>query len=118
MANLTSEEMLYGYVPSPLTYITDSTITSPRKRQPRFDYSDLFSTDYTTNSAWIRYNEQRIEQIQKRIDLMLLIDDNEEAQLLLSPTSYSTKSHIENYLLKKSKQRNPIDRIRILKFLY
>jgi hypothetical protein len=118
MANLTTEEMLYGYVPSPRTYITDSTIISPRKRHPRFDYSDLFSTEYTNNSAWIRYNEQRIEQMQKRIDLMLLIDDNEEAQFLLSPISYSTKSHIDNYLLRKSKRRNPIinyhDRIRML----
>ncbi len=37
MPNITSEEMLQGYVPSPRILITDSTLNSHRQRQPRFD---------------------------------------------------------------------------------
>lgn len=95
MPEITSEEMIQGYIPSPRIHLTDTFLTIPSRR-PRFDhstqlilrpdYSDLCLMNYHTDSAWIRYNEQRIEQLQQRINLMLQIDENEEAQLLL-PTS-------------------------------
>jgi hypothetical protein len=117
MANISSEEMLSGYIPSPRIYLTESTISSPRKRHPRFDYYDLCVSDHTSNSAWIRYNEQRIEQLQKRIDLMLQIDDNEEAHYLLA-SPYTIQSRIDDLLNRKPKRRTQIinyhDRIRML----
>lgn len=91
MPAITSHEMIQAYVPSPRIHLA----TSIRQRQPRFltssnmlirpNYCDLCSTDHYTSSAWVRYNERRIEELQKRIDIMLQIDDNEEAQLLLTP---------------------------------
>ena len=91
MPGITSDEMIRGYIPSPRL----SLIITPNQRSPRFidstlisprtKYCDLCVTDNQTSSAWIRYNERRIEDLQKRIDLMLKIDDHEEAQLLLEP---------------------------------
>lgn len=102
MPNITSEDMIRGYIPSPRVYITNS----PRQRQPRFDHCDLCLTDYDTSSAWVRYNEQRIDQLQKRIDSMLEIDDNEEYQLLLSPDTVT--HHIDDILIRKIKRRNQL----------
>ena len=82
MPGITSEQMLEGHFP-----------LSPRQRLPRFsnyfirpDYCNLCLNDHPTSSAWIRYNERRVEDLQKRIDLMLNIDDYEEAKFLLRPT--------------------------------
>jgi hypothetical protein len=134
MPGITSEEMIQGYIPSPRIHITNSILNSPRQRQPRFqnsskiiirpDYCDLCLIDYNTSSAWIRYNERRIEELQKRIDLMLQIDDNEEAQLLISPsiktTTATVTQRIDDILMQKPRYRSPLlyhhDRLR--KFLY
>jgi len=122
MPGITSEEMIQGYIPSPYIHITNSLLTSPRQRQPRFisssnlliqpDYCHLCLTDLNTSSAWIRYNEQKIEQIQKRIDLMLQIDDHEEAQLLLSspiyPTTATVSQRIDDIIMREPTYRSPL----------
>ncbi|CAF3459028.1 unnamed protein product [Rotaria socialis] len=97
MPGLTSEDMIKAYKPIPKVHITNSSTALLKARQPHFqvpstirarsDYCDLCLTGYNTNSAWIRYNERRIEELQKRIDLMLQIDDNEETKLLLPSSS-------------------------------
>ncbi|CAF0776245.1 unnamed protein product [Adineta steineri] len=117
MPEITSEEMIQGYIPSPRIYITSSTIVSPRERQSHRltlpDYCSLCLTDYNGSSAWIKYNERRIEQLQKRIDLMLQIDDNEEAELLLSSSPrYSTvatvSQRIDDILMKKPRSHRSL----------
>ncbi len=117
MPNLTSEEMLQCYIQSPRISITNSTLHSSRERQPRFDYSDICLIDHNTNSAWIRYNEQRIDQLQKRIDLMLEIDDENENQLILSSDTITRR--INDIIMKKSKSRNQMSSYhnRIRKFI-
>jgi hypothetical protein len=134
MPVITSEEMIQGYIPSPRIHITNSILTSPRQRQPRFDtsskviirpdYCDLCLNDYNTSSAWVRYNERRIEELQKRINLMLQIDDNEEAQLLLSrpikTTTATVTQRIDDIVMRKPRYRSPLlyHHNRIRKFLY
>jgi hypothetical protein len=98
MTNLTNEEMLEGTIPSPRLYRKNS----PRQRKPRFDYCDLCLIDHNKSSAWIRYNEQRIEQLQKRIDLMLQLDD--ENQFIL-PFNTVTKT-IDDIIMRKPKHQN------------
>ena len=115
MANLTSEEMLQASIPSPRLEIT----YSPRQRQPRFDYCDLCVTGHSTNSAWVRYNENRIDELQKRIDRMLQIDDLDETQFLLTNLNPVRKS-IDDVLLRNPRRRYQTtyyhDQIRMLKF--
>ncbi len=121
LPGVTCEEMIQGYIPSPRIYITTSPIISPRERQPRFinlpieirrpDYCNLCLTDHNTGSAWIRFNERRVEELQKRIDLMLQIDDNEEAELLLSSLTYPTSTvteRIDDILMTRPKYRYPL----------
>ena len=119
MPGITSDEMLQGYIPSPQIHLI-----SPRQRQPRFtastnllirpDYCDLCLTDHNTNSAWIRYNERRIEELQKRIDIMLQIDDNEEAHLLIPSrnlpitTTATVTQRIDDLLTTRSRYRSPL----------
>ena len=103
MPEISSEEMLQGYVPSPRISLT---INSPRQRQPRFDYCDLCLTDSNTSSAWIRYNEQRIDQLQKRIDLLLQIDDHDESPLLFSTETVT--QCIDDILMRKPRRRNSL----------
>ncbi|CAF1166687.1 unnamed protein product [Rotaria sordida] len=118
MPGLTSEEMIKGYMPSPKVHINKCLLDLSKQRQPRFltpstiltrpDYCDLYLTGHRKNSSWIRYNEQKIEELQKRIDLMLQIDDIEEAQLLLSstpiiPTTATVTQRIDDILLRRSK---------------
>ncbi len=133
MPEITSEEMIQGYIPSPRIHIINSVLTSPRQRQPRFltssnilirrpDYCDLCLTDKNTSSAWIRYNERRIEDLQKRIDLMLQIDDDEEVQLLLSPinpTTATVTQRIDDIIMRRSRYGSPLlyHHNRIRKFL-
>jgi len=102
--------MLQVYLPSPRLQLTNLLTVLPDERANRYDYYDLTLTDENLNSAWIRFNEQRIDQIQKRIDLMLQIDDNEEAQMLLShvhPVTNTVTDHIDDILLQRTKRRNP-----------
>jgi hypothetical protein len=109
MPCVTSDEMLQGYIPSSRILITDSYFPSSRQRQPRFDYWDLCLTNDSSSSGWIHYNEQRIDQLQRRMDLMLHIDDNEEAQLLfsnLNPITNTVTQRIDDFLMRKSKRRN------------
>ncbi|CAF2831824.1 unnamed protein product [Rotaria sp. Silwood2] len=117
MPGLTSEDMIKAYMPSPKVHITKCLLDSSRQRQPRFltsskiltrpDYCDICLTGHHRSSAWIRYNERRIEELQKRIDLMLQIDDIEEAQLLLSspiiPTTATVTQRIDNILSRRSR---------------
>lgn len=106
----THEQMLQVYLPSPRLQLTNLLTVLPDERVNRYDYYDLTLTDENLNSAWIRFNEQRIDQIQKRIDLMLQIDDNEEAQMLLShvhPVTNTVTDHIDDILLQRTKHRNP-----------
>lgn len=120
MPGETSEEMIVGYVPPREIQLNHSLVNlSARQRQPRYDYCDLNLSDASLDSAWIRFNEQRIDDLQKRIDLMLQIDDNDEAQFLLSsihPITNTVTEHIDDLLMNKSKYRHPLnvssDRIR------
>ena len=64
MPSISSEEMLQGYIPVP----------PPR----RVDYCDLCVTDPQTSSAWVRYNERRIDDLQKRLDYLLRLDESED----------------------------------------
>lgn len=123
MPGISSQQMIQGYIPSARV----SLIMSPQERQlsstetlisrPPTRYCDLCVNDRsTTGSAWIRYNERRIEDLQKRIDLMLKIDDQEEAKLLLTPTD-STRVE-KNKLVQQridelitGKYRSGLDRI-------
>ncbi|CAF2527000.1 unnamed protein product [Rotaria sp. Silwood2] len=107
MTNKTREEMVKNYAPSPRIHISNSIFNSPRQRQPRFDYCNLCLNEYGTSSAWIRYNEGRIDKIQKRIDLMLQNDDNEEIKFLLSTTNPVTQ-RMNDILMRKPKRRNHI----------
>ncbi len=93
--------MLQGYIPSPRISVTNLI---SRPRQSRFDYCNLCLTDYDRSSSWIRYNEERIDQLQKRIDLMLQIDDNDENQFLLSTNTVTQR--IDQILMNKSKYQN------------
>ena len=118
MPDITPEEMLQGYVSSPRRHLTTS------ERQPRFvapppsevtrpDYCTLCFEDHHSSSAWVKYNERRVEQLQRRIDLMLQIDDNEEADMLLTrsvyPTTVATVSQrIDDILLRKTQYRSPL----------
>ncbi|CAF0987094.1 unnamed protein product [Adineta ricciae] len=118
MPDITPEEMLQGYVSSPRRHLTTS------ERQPRFvvpppsevirpDYCTLCFQDHHSSSAWVKYNERRVEQLQRRIDLMLQIDDNEEADMLLTrsvyPTTVATVSQrIDDILLRKPQYRSPL----------
>lgn len=93
-------------VRSPRLPLNSSIISLPRQRMPRADPCDLSLSDGLLSTAWIRYNERRIDEVQKRIDLMLQIDDNEEAQLLLShyhPTTQTVTEHIDDILTRRSK---------------
>ena len=103
MPEINSEDMLEGYIPSPRLTLT---LHSPRQRQPRFDYCDLCLTDASTSSAWIRYNEQRMDQLQKRLDLLLQIDDQDENPLLF--TTETVTQCIDDLLIQKVRQRNPL----------
>lgn len=134
MPEITSEDMIQGYIPSPRIHLTDTFLTIPQRR-PRFDqvilrpdYSDLCLMNYHKDSAWIRYNEQRIDQLQKRINLMLQIDENEEAQLLLpsltpiQPTIATVTQRIDDalmispryphHLIQRGKTKLPFSRLR------
>ena len=133
MPRITSEEMIQGYTPLPKAHITKSLITSTRQRQPRFEasskvltrpnYCDLCFTDHNAGSSWIRYNEQRIEELQKRIDLMLQIDDSEEIDLLISspikPTIATVTQRIDDILMRRSRYHKSYldDYCRTRKFL-
>jgi hypothetical protein len=123
MPGITCQEMIQGYIPSPRIHLTNTLITSPRQRQPRYipssrvltrpDYCDLCLTDHNTSSAWIRYNEKRIDELQKRIDLMLQIDDNEEKFLSLSsppiiPTTATVTQRIDDILMRRPRCRSPL----------
>ena len=103
MPGITSEDMLQGYIPSPQMYITDASTNISNQRQPRFDYYDLSLTDNSSNSAWIRYNEQRIDQLQQRLDLLLQIDDHEESQMIFSTDTVTQR--IDDIIMKKIKGR-------------
>ena len=117
MRGITSEEMIQGYTPLPKVLITKSLPASARQRQPRFDasskvftrpnYCNSCLTGHSPGSSWIRYNEQRIEELQKRIDLMLQIDDSEEIDLLLSspikPTIATVTQRIDDILMRRSR---------------
>lgn len=104
MPVITSEEMIQGHIPSPGLCVTNSIVTSSRERPPplitlprpihRMDYADKESP---TGSAWIRYNEHRIEQLQKRIDLMLQIDDDEQ----IVPTTATVTQRIDDFLMNQ-----------------
>jgi hypothetical protein len=104
MPGLTSEEMLEGYIPSPRLYITNKPIDCSCQHHSHLDYYDLSLTNDNSSSAWIRYNEQRINQLQQRIDLLLQIDDNEENQSIFS--SNTVTQRIDDIIMKKSKNRN------------
>lgn len=121
MPEITSEQMIQGYVPSPRIHLCDTYLTIPRQREPRFchssnifyrpDYCDLCVTDYHHDSAWIRFNEQRIEELQRRINLMLQIDDDEEVQLLLSTPSViptTVTQRIDDALLISPRHRSQL----------
>ena len=124
LPEITSEQMIEGYVPSPRIHLCDTLLTIPRQqREPRFchsskllvrpDYCDLCLTDYHTDSAWIRYNEQRVEQLQRRINLMLQIDDDEEVQLLyptppIIPTTATVTQRIDDALSISSRHRSQL----------
>ncbi len=124
MPEITSEDMIQGYIPSPRLHLTNTILTIPRQRQPRFitsskalirpDYCDLCLTDHSTSSAWIRYNERRIDELHKRIDLMLQIEDNEEAHLLLSPspttnlTTATVSQRIDDMVMQRPRYRTPL----------
>lgn len=104
-----SEQMLQPYLPSPRLQLSSTLILSPRLRQPRYDYYDLTLNDQNLNSAWIRFNEEKIDQLQKRIDLMLQIDDHEESEMLLSrihPITNTVTEHIDEILYQKPKRGN------------
>jgi exonuclease VII small subunit len=98
MPEITNEDMIQGYIPSPRLYITHTPIDSSYFRQPRFDYYDLSLTNDNRSSAWIRFNEQRIDQLQKRLDLLLQIDDDN--QLIFSTDTVTQR--IDDILMKKS----------------
>jgi hypothetical protein len=92
-------------------YITDSIFNSPRQSQlqPNYGYCDLCLTDHSAGSAWIRYNEQRIEQLQQRMDLMLEIDESDEAHFALStlnPIRNISTQRMDDILIRKPRRRN------------
>lgn len=107
MPGLTSEEMIHNVVPA-----TRQIYDLPRQRSPRFDdrirqksktdFCDLCLNDYPTSSAWIRYNEQRIEQIQKRIDRMLQIDDRDDWKSFQTPIDQTIHRRYEQIPKRKS----------------
>lgn len=120
MPGLTSDDMIKGYIPSPRIHITNTFVSSEEHRQPRYmasskaitrpGYCDLCLTDGNTGSAWVKYNERRVEELQKRIDVMLKIQDNEELQALLSrpihPIPRPIAQRIDDMLLQRSKYRS------------
>ena len=71
-------------------------VAPPQRLIHRTDYADKESP---TGSAWIRYNEHRIEQLQKRIDLMLQIDDDDEQ---IVPTTATVTQRIDDILMNNS----------------
>jgi hypothetical protein len=133
MPGITSHDMIEGYIPTPKIHITKSLITSPRQRQPRYippariittrpDYCNLCLTDHNTSSAWVRYNERRIDELQQRIDLMLQIDDSEEALFSprIIPTTATVSQRIDDILMRRPRYRSPLvyHHDRLCKFLF
>ncbi len=92
-------------------YMTDSLFNSPRQSQlqPNYSYCDLCLTDHSAGSAWIRYNEQRIDQLQQRMDLMLEIDESDEAHFTLStlnPIRNISTQRMDDILIGRTRRRN------------
>ncbi|CAF1455181.1 unnamed protein product, partial [Didymodactylos carnosus] len=76
--------------------ISDSSLIKP-------DYIELDYTDHW--SPWIRYNEQRINDLQKRIELLLQTDDDQDllavtAPSLLEASTKTVTQHIDDILLR------------------
>jgi len=93
--------------------MTDSIFNSPRQSQlqPNYGYCDLCLTDHSAGSAWIRYNEQRIEQLQQRMDLMLEIDESDEAHFALStlnPIRNISTQRMDDILIGRPRRRNQL----------
>ncbi|CAF4697537.1 unnamed protein product [Rotaria sp. Silwood1] len=107
MTNKTYKKTFEDYIPSSQILLSNSILNSLRHQQSHFDYCNLCLNNHDTNSAWIRYNQGCINQIQKRINLMLQNDDNEEIKFLLSSTDPITQ-RINDIHKRKSKRRNHI----------
>ena len=118
---ITNEEVLQ--LPEMLP--TNSILNSPWQRQPCSGYCDLCLPDDSTSSAWVRYNEQRIDQLQQRIDLMLQIDDSENLQFFLSnftPITDTVTQRIDDILVRKPKHHFHLthyhDRLRMSNYCF
>ncbi|CAF0767186.1 unnamed protein product [Adineta steineri] len=110
------EEIHQDYLPSPLIYITTPILNSPRQPIIQTEYCDICLTDHGEGSAWIRYNEQRLETLQQRIDLMLEFNDMEDVQSSSISSSDSVRNiarasstqRIDNILMGRSQRRNQL----------
>jgi len=110
LPEITSEQMIQNYVPirHELCSTPSPRISVRSPRPTRFDYCDLCLNDQDSTSAWIRYNEQRIDQLQKRIDLMLQIDDYEEN--FFYPIPETTVSQPTNKFKQRARTNSYFDR--------
>ncbi|CAF1197573.1 unnamed protein product [Rotaria magnacalcarata] len=111
LTSRTGEELFQDYVPSSSMRIENSSLHYSRQRQPRFDYCDLCLNDHSTGTSWIRLNEQRIDELQKRIDLMLQNDDIEEAKFLSANSKLianTASKRIDSIFMRKSHRQNRI----------
>ncbi|CAF0758952.1 unnamed protein product [Adineta steineri] len=110
------EEIHQDYLPSPLIYITTPILNSPRQPIIQTEYCNICLTDHGEGSAWIRYNEQRLETLQQRIDLMLEFNDMEDVQSSSISSSDSVRNiarasstqRIDNILMGRSQRRNQL----------
>ncbi|CAF1129915.1 unnamed protein product [Adineta ricciae] len=105
-SNVNTEEMLPDYIPRSRSYSRSCQETS---LEPH--YCEICLTDHSSGSAWIRYNEQRMERIQQRINLMLELDDVEDGQYALSTLNSTATStqRIDDILSGRSSYRDYIN---------
>ncbi|UJR29993.1 hypothetical protein I4U23_017540 [Adineta vaga] len=105
ISNITNDEMIPDYLPSSHLYST-SIPCKQTSTQPH--YCEICFSDHSSGSAWIRYNEQRMERLQQRIDLMLELDDVEDGQYALSTlnSTATTTQRIDDILRGRSSYQN------------
>lgn len=111
LESLKNEKTSSIYIPSTRLHTTDSRFDHCQRRQRElscYDFCDLCVGDTSATSAWVRYNEERIDRLQKRIDRMLEDDDNDEMKYLLSTSKSKRNSVAQCFdydLNRKSKHR-------------
>ncbi|CAF0755551.1 unnamed protein product [Didymodactylos carnosus] len=110
----TSQDMINAYMDERCTACIPRLLTSrlePSLALPPISELSLIKPEYVELnynnywSPWIAYNEQRVNDLQKRIELLLQIDDDQDLLTLTAPSLISSSNrtvtqHIDDILLQ------------------